>query len=277
MRTVGMHHRSGVTMVAVSLASERLQSRTLALVAAALFVALWSSGPIAQWPDYHAFADTRAWLGIPNAANVLSNLPFAVIGGWGLWRLLQVQRSVAESPARPAWLLLCAALVCTAGGSALYHLAPDNASLVTDRLPIAWACATLLCGFLAERIHARWAAPTSLALALGVATLSVAWWWWTEQQHSGDLRAYLYVQFLPMALVPLALCMRQPTPRATVVPASTWWLVLGLYAGAKGLEMADHWVFHATQFASGHMFKHLLAAGAAAALVSAVIRGDQLR
>ncbi len=32
----------------------------------------------------HDFVDQRAWLGIPNAANVLSNIPYAVFGGYGV-------------------------------------------------------------------------------------------------------------------------------------------------------------------------------------------------
>jgi hypothetical protein len=32
----------------------------------------------------HEFADSRAWLGIPNAGDVLSNAAFAVVGGVGL-------------------------------------------------------------------------------------------------------------------------------------------------------------------------------------------------
>ena len=59
----------------------RTASRHRWLAAAALLAALvmlWH-GPIAQWPGYHAFADDRAWFGLPNATNVLSNLPFAVI------------------------------------------------------------------------------------------------------------------------------------------------------------------------------------------------------
>ena len=35
---------------------------------AVVIAALWWHGPIAQWADYHAFADARPWLGIPNAA-----------------------------------------------------------------------------------------------------------------------------------------------------------------------------------------------------------------
>ncbi|MES1164011.1 MAG: hypothetical protein ABUL50_13215, partial [Rhizobacter sp.] len=164
----------------------------LALVAAALALALVAHGAIPQWVGYHAFADTRGWLGLPNAENVLSNLPFALIGVWG-WRV--ASRSIA-------WRAFSAALVGTAFGSALYHWAPGNAALVADRLPIAWACAALLCGFLGERVDARWASARALAVALVVASCTVACWWVSEQQGLSDLRAYLFVQFLPMLLVP---------------------------------------------------------------------------
>ena len=36
--------------------------------------------PIHQDPAYHQFADARAWLGVPNAWNVWSNLPFVIVG-----------------------------------------------------------------------------------------------------------------------------------------------------------------------------------------------------
>ena len=99
---------------------------------------LWAHGPIAQWADYHAFADERAWLGLPNAANVLSNLPFLAVGVWALW---QLRRAPTASPSLLAWRAFALALVLTAIGSTIYHWAPSNASLVGDRLPIAWACA----------------------------------------------------------------------------------------------------------------------------------------
>ena len=41
-------------------------------------------GPIAQDPDYHKFADTRKIAGIPNAFDVISNLPFVIAGFWGM-------------------------------------------------------------------------------------------------------------------------------------------------------------------------------------------------
>ena len=236
-------------------------------LAAATAIALASHGAIPQPADYHAFADARGWLGLPNAANVLSNLPFALIGARNLWRLSAVQNSRARS----AWLCFCAALACTGLGSAFYHWAPANASLVLDRLPIAWACAALLCAFLSERVDARWGQASTLCAAFIAATASVAWWWFSEGQGHGDLRPYLYLQFLPMLLVPAALCMKLRVRQNGGVPDAAWWAALPLYAAAKLMELADHSVFDALLFTSGHTLKHLLAAAAALCLVRAAV------
>jgi predicted membrane channel-forming protein YqfA (hemolysin III family) len=244
-------------------------ARLLVALATLLALLLWWHGPVAQWASYHAFADRRAWLGIANAADVLSNLPFALIGMWGLLRLAAPQRTM---PARAAWQVFFAALVCTAAGSAFYHLAPDNAALVADRLPIAWACAALLCAFLAERVNPRWAGVPVVAAALVAATAAVLYWWFTEQRGAGDLRPYLYVQFLPMLLIPATLLLRpMRIGTAVVTPSSAWWAVLALYAAAKGMELADHAVFDALGAVSGHTLKHLLAAAAAGVIVRAAV------
>jgi hypothetical protein len=55
---------------------------TVITVAAALGLVV--DGRIAQFANYHAFADQRMLLGIPHGADVLSNLGFAVVGLWGL-------------------------------------------------------------------------------------------------------------------------------------------------------------------------------------------------
>ncbi len=50
-----------------------------------LFVATMVLVPrIAQNPDYHYFADTRTLLAITNFWNVISNLPFVLVGLVGL-------------------------------------------------------------------------------------------------------------------------------------------------------------------------------------------------
>jgi hypothetical protein len=240
----------------------------------ALLVGLLLRGPIAQWDNYHAFADSRTWLGVPNAADVLSNLPFLLAGALGL-------RGVAgwssNWPSRNPWLLLCVALICTSAGSAFYHWAPNNTALVFDRIPIAWACVALSSALLAERLHPRWAAASLLATAILIATGAVVYWWFTEQRGVGDLRPYLFVQMLPMLLVPLALLLRLPAREAAATADSAWWAVLGLYAAAKAAEVADHAILAATGWVSGHTLKHLLAAAAAAWIVHAAIRARRLQ
>ena len=43
--------------------------------------------PIPQPQTYHRFADQRTLLGIPNFWNVVSNLPFILVGAMGLTRV----------------------------------------------------------------------------------------------------------------------------------------------------------------------------------------------
>ncbi|MCL2715343.1 MAG: hypothetical protein FWD68_12330 [Alphaproteobacteria bacterium] len=68
------------------------------LVSMALIAALGPAIGVARWHVAH-FADTRTLLGLPNAADVLSNLPFLIMGIWGLVRL----RRFPDAPAGTAW------------------------------------------------------------------------------------------------------------------------------------------------------------------------------
>ena len=103
------------------------------------------------------------------------------------------------------------------------------------------------------------------------------YWWLTERAGHGDLRPYLYVQFLPMLLVPMALWLRLPAQFAAVTPARAWWAVLGFYAAAKLMEMADRSVFDWAAMVSGHTLKHLLAAAGAAWLLRAATQPREQR
>jgi len=204
---------------------------------------------------------------IPNAENVLSNLPFALIGAW-TWRA----HARCEKPGPLVWRGFALALICTAFGSAIYHWAPRNGALVFDRLPIAWACALLTCALLPERVDARWCSTSSLSVVVLTATAAVALWWLGEPHGVGDLRPYLFVQFLPMLLAPIALLLKLPAQSRHALRNSDWWMVLGLYAAAKLMQLADHTVLDALGFTSGHTLKHLLAAGAALWLLRAATR-----
>jgi len=232
------------------------RTRAMLLILAALAAMLAWLGPIAQPARYHDFADTRAWLGMPNAADVLSNLPFLVAGILGLRAALALPANMA---ARAPWGMFFAAVMLTTLGSAFYHWAPDDLGLAIDRLPIAWACAWLTLALLAERVNARLARPVVQAAAFLIASASVWIWYRGQAQGMGDLRVYLFVQFLPVILIPIT-CMLF---RGGVLSATDWHGAIGLYLLAKALEMRDLQVFEAIGWVSGHTLKHLLAAAAA--------------
>jgi len=223
-------------------------------------------GPIPQLAHYHEFADSRSWLGVPHAADVLSNVPFALVG---LWAAVRLSRPGVRERLGRAWAgyaLLALALFATAFGSGYYHWAPDNARLVWDRLPIALACAGLLAGVHAET-HAR-ARPWLLPLLALFAIASVAWWSFTEARGSGDLRPYLLLQAAPLVLVPLWQAIARSPRRSRIA----FGIAIALYALAKVAELEDAPIFHATGFVSGHTVKHLLAALAAAVIARAVLQ-----
>ena len=95
----------------------------LVLIAGA---ALWLFTPqLAQPDNYFPFADQRAWLGIPNAADVLSNLAFVAVGLLGMYRLLPGSRPLAPV-VRISLGVLFVGLFATGFGSAYFHWNPTN-------------------------------------------------------------------------------------------------------------------------------------------------------
>lgn len=218
-------------------------------------------GPIAQLSNYHDFADHSVAFGIPHFADVASNLGFALVAAWG-WTQLAPASSQAEiAPGWAGYRLFLIGLFLTALGSSWYHLAPDNASLVWDRLPIALACAGLLAGVRADtqrRDSTRFAAGLAL-----FAVLSVSWWYVTEMSGAGDLRPYLLLQGLPILLIPLWQWIYD-APRADRLAFGG---ALALYILAKLVELNDHQIAAALGSISGHTLKHLIATGAAALIV----------
>src|SRR6185312_6377098 len=107
-----------------------------------------------QPQSYHAFADDRTLLGVPNFWNVVSNLPFLGVGLAGLRALLPAGSPVVarfrEPRERWAWATVFAAVLLTGLGSAWYHLAPGDARLVWDRLPIALMYGALIVAILGD-------------------------------------------------------------------------------------------------------------------------------
>jgi hypothetical protein len=232
----------------------------LGSAAVALIGGFWVlAGPTPQPLWYHDFADQRPLLGVPHACNVLSNVPFVIVGVLGIAFLAGARSRRAgtflEPGERMPYWVWFVGLTLTGLGSAYYHADPGNARLVWDRLPLAVALMGLFTAILAERLHpgmARWL----LGPLVLVGAFSVLWWDWTERQGAGDLRLYLIVQFFPLVAVPLllALCPPRYTGSGDLLAA------LLLYVLAKILETLDGQVYSGAGIVSGHTLKHLTAA-----------------
>ncbi len=237
-------------------------------ITAATLAATLAAPRLPQDPAYHAFADGRMLAGLPNAANVLSNVAFLAVGFLGL-RVVRMRRAAfLDARERAPWLALFAGVVLTAAGSAVYHLAPTNSSLVVDRLPMSVAFMGLFSAMVAERVDLR-AGTRLLSPLLVVGAASVLWWYATELRGAGDLRPYYLVQAYPLATIPLLLVLAAPRYTGSV------WLIaaLALYASAKLAEARDGAIFAATRgVVSGHTLKHLLAASAIGAVVMMLAR-----
>lgn len=236
---------------------------TTLLLAAAALLALALLGPFVANPaNAHGFADGRALWGVPNALDVLSNLPFAIAGAWGLIALRQAPAGPLYAVQRAGAALFFIGLLVTAAGSGYYHLAPDDAGLAIDRAAMSVAFAGLLALLAAARVSDR--AGLALGAAMLVAgPLSVLAWFTT-----GSVLGWAVVQFGGMALVLLVLA--TGADRLATLPVRWAW-VLAAYAVAKVFEVYDHAVLDATgQLLSGHTLKHVVAAFAAWPVISAL-------
>jgi len=203
--------------------------------------------PIAQDPSYHQFADQRTLLGIPNFWNVVSNLPFVLVGTMGLWQFGRDRAS----------FVLFLGVFLTGFGSAYYHWNPNNGTLFWDRLPMALTFMAILTVAVEERVNAKTGAILLWPL-LALAVFSLLLWRWTD-----DLRLYGWVQFFPCIALPL-LFVAFP---ARYSGTSYWLIAAAFYAFAKLFEFYDHAIYSVGHILSGHTLKHFAAASACFAIL----------
>ena len=88
--------------------------------------------PVVQSEAYHRFADRRAFLGVPNFLDVVSNLPFLLVGLLGLRTLRRGDHpstAFGDRWERGAFALLFAGVALVALGSGYYHAHPTSPRL----------------------------------------------------------------------------------------------------------------------------------------------------
>ncbi len=219
---------------------------SIVLFSVGLLIYLFMGPIITQDPLYHLFADSRVIFGIPNFFDVLSNLPFALLGGAGAMFLIQTNKIIEN---KNSWLTFFVGVILVAPGSAYYHWAPDNARLVWDRLPMTIGFMGLFVALISEYIDRRLERTLPIFIILGFASV-IVW------HVTSDLRLYYWVQMAPLFSIPLIMII-YPS-RYT----GRQWLLLAFmsYILAKIVEFRDPQIFALTSHTlSGHTLKHLAA------------------
>jgi hypothetical protein len=233
-------------------------TRVLILILAGLLAILASIllPRIPLGPHYHEFADNRAFFGLPNTCDVLSNLPFFLAGTWGLLWLLAARsrRAFIDQQERIPYLIFFAGVAATGVGSFWYHLSPSNARLPWDLLPMTCSYMSLIAATLMERVHLR-SGLLSLAPLLTLGVLAVVFWQVTAAHGHGNYQFYLCLQYLSPVILILIVALFPPRY------SGLRYLVMafGLFVAAKLFETFDYSIFHFTGFVSGHSLKHATA------------------
>jgi hypothetical protein len=208
---------------------------------------------IPQSQAYHNFADQRSFLGIPNFLNVISNFPFLIIGLIGLILCFYPEDyfSFSLRGEKIGWTCFYIGVAAVAFGSSYYHLHPNDATLLWDRLPMTIAFTSIMAIFVIERIDEH-KGTYSIAPLLLAGLVSILYW-----RFFDDLRPYALVQFVPCIVIPLMAILLPP-----MYTHSTYWLwAAGFYLLAKVEEAADKPIYSWTHhIISGHSLKHLCAA-----------------
>ncbi|XP_072953860.1 uncharacterized protein [Typha angustifolia] len=225
-----------------------------AAAAIVIFVVLMIVTPaIPQSQEYHDFADQRElFFGIPNTLNVISNIPFLFVGIAGLvlcyrgnYFRLSLQGELW------GWTCFFIGVAAVAFGSSYYHLKPNDARLVWDRLPMTIAFTSIMAIFIIERIDENKGTASLIPLVM-VGILSILYW-----RFFDDLRPYAIVQFVPCIVLPVMAIIIPP-----MYTHSSYWLwAAGFYLLAKVEEAEDKLIYKwAHHIVSGHTLKHLCAA-----------------
>ncbi len=232
---------------------QQIRKPLITIVSMMAILAIFFIDPIEQDLAYHNFIDTNKIFGVPNFWNVMSNIPFFIVGIYGLYSL---KRSAIIPQMRMAYGIWFFGVAMVAFGSGYYHLSPSNETLVWDRLPMTVAFMSLFAIIISEFINVKKGKLMLLPL-LVLGALSVFYWQWTESNGVGDLRFYALIQFLPIILIPIII-LSYPSQYDGV---KGYWYLLIFYVLAKALEFFDAQIFNLLAGGmSGHALKHVAAA-----------------
>lgn len=218
---------------------------------------LQSKGLLITPHDYHHFVDNRSALGIHNLMDVLSNLPFALVG------ILMLHTYKKENKKRHniclSLLIISLGTLLVGFGSAYYHWNPTDNTLFWDRLPMA----IVFSGIMTYSIQKLYLLPPEINVQqfeIGYLLLSLSsvliWYLGTLFNHNW-LALYVFIQFGGMILLCYLAGSSYSIQNKELL--NTILKVMLIYVLAKITEHYDSFIFNFDgQLMSGHTIKHLL-------------------
>jgi hypothetical protein len=198
----------------------------------AMAAGMMVGGPIVI-VTHDATAASRGGIGMAQALRALAWLPLAGAGAWG-WRA--ASRCGWPRALRTPWLAFFGSCIALAVVAVAAHLDASDAGRALLHVLTAAAMTTLMLAFMAERVDALFGRNEAVVGACAVAGCAGLWWLaghWVG--GPGDLRALLFLECLPLLLIPAgALGLPGQHTRAL-----DWLAILGLYVLARGAGLVD--------------------------------------
>ncbi|MFI1744198.1 ceramidase domain-containing protein [Thalassobellus sediminis] len=221
---------------------ERIGYKVLIVIGVLSLIMISLIPPIAQSHNYHNFSDGNTLFKISNFWNVISNIPFVIIGFLGLYKLKGIKKENLQ------YASFFTGVILVGFGSGYYHLNPNDVTLVWDRLPMTIVFMSLVSIIISEFISCKKGRYLLFPmLVLGI--LSIVYW-----IVFNDLRPYVIIQFYPMLAIPIILIFFKSMYNKTF----GYWLLLFAYIIAKFFEYFDSEIFTFLGVLSGHSLKHII-------------------
>jgi hypothetical protein len=222
---------------------EKIGYYLLAIISLISIIIVLIIPPVEQDISYHNFSDKIDMNGVSNFWNVLSNLPFLIVGIYGILNLNRFEKIKTQIS------VFFTGVALVALGSGYYHYSPDNNTLIWDRLPMTIAFTALMSIVISEFINLKKGKQLLIPLII-LGIISIMYW-----IYFNDLRLYVLIQFYPMIAIPIVLILFKQNISDTIA----YWCLLASYILAKLFENYDYEIHNTLKIISGHSLKHIMA------------------
>lgn len=198
-------------------------------------------------------------------ANVVTSLPFVVLGLSGIRHLVPGSRNTTNGKPGTPFVAFVLSLILVGAGSVFYHLFPSTEHLLWDRLPIAMCLAAFACA-IADAGQGSRIGSALLVPGVVVSVSSVLYWHLSVTRGHEDLRPYAAVQVCTVLWAGMAVFRRRAHSNGF---GDLRW-ALAAYALGRIVEFFQQQIYNQFGLDLGHPLKHLLVAVAAFLIVRAL-------